>query len=151
MNTTIAFTNRSFYGLLIGAKGTTRKRIESETKTVLKVPQAGADGDVEVSGNTRGAVAAARRRIELIVIAGRAKQVPTHFLCVPITQRSIKERFRQFESAVNSGPAVFGLAESMFQNADKLHLTFGVLALMDNVDRQLAESLLQECTHSIIK
>lgn len=137
--------------MLIGAKGTTRKRIESETGTVLRVPQPGADGDVEVSGATRAAVASARRRIELILIAARAKQTATHFVCVPIAQRAIKERFRQFEVAIKGGPAVFGLAESMFQHVDKLHLTFGVVALMDNVDRQLAERLLMECQQSIVK
>lgn len=137
--------------MLIGVKGTTRKRIETETKTVLRVPQPGADGDVEVSGGTRAAVASARRRIELILIAARIKQSATHFLCVPIDQRTIKERFRQFEVAINGGPAIFGLAESMFQSVDKLHLTFGVMALMDNVDRQLAERLLLECQQSIVK
>lgn len=34
--------------------------------------------------------------------------------------------------------------ESMFQNINKLHITFGMLSLMDNEDRILATELLQE-------
>lgn len=137
--------------MLIGAKGTTRKRIESETKTMLKVPQQGADGDIELNGGSRGAVAAARRRIDLLVSEARNKQNFTHFVCVPIVQSSIKQSFDKFKAAIKAGPPIFGLDEAMFQNADKLHLTIGMLALMDNVDRQLAGKLLLDCQQTIVK
>lgn len=142
----------AFFGVLIGAKGSTKKRIETETKTTLKVPPLGAaDGAVVVSGLQRDAVASARRRIELIVLGARLKQQPTHFLCVPIVQPAIKDQFVRLKAAIGSGPTVFGLSEAHFQNVDKLHLTFGVLALMDNADRQLASRLLLECQQTIVK
>lgn len=50
-----------------------------------------------------------------------------------------------------AGPSVFGLDESMFQNPNKLHLTFGVLALMDSNDVRLSTQLLSECQTSIIR
>lgn len=91
---------RPFYGLLIGAKGTTRKRLESETNTVLKVPNPGADGDIQVMGNLRQNVASARRRIELIVIGARAKQDATHFICIPVVQPNVRERYLKFKVAI---------------------------------------------------
>lgn len=39
----------------------------------------------------------------------------------------------------------------MFQDPNKLHLTIGVMALMDNFDRLLAGKLLQECQEQIIR
>lgn len=56
-----------------------------------------------------------------------------------------------FQNEILAGPSVFGLDESMFQNPNKLHLTFGVLALMDSVDVRLSTQLLNECQTSIIK
>lgn len=83
--------------MIIGAKGTTRKRIESETKTSIKVPSPGADGDIEVMGALRQNVASARRRIDLIVIGARAKQSPTHFICIPVVHANVRERFVKFK------------------------------------------------------
>lgn len=143
--------SRVFYGMLIGARGATRKRLETETKTQLKVPQSGADGDVELLGATRGSVASARRRIEQIIIAARAKRSPTHMVCVPVVHASIKERFEQFKAAILAGPPIFGLEESLFMNVDKMHVTFGVLSLMDSVDLELAKKLLADCQQTIVK
>lgn len=76
----------------------TKKRIEAETKTIIKVPKAGStEGDIEVLGPTRASVSSARRRIELIVMGSRHKQECTHFLCVPISQASIKENYTNFK------------------------------------------------------
>lgn len=84
-----------FYGLIVGAKGTTRKRIETETKTTVRIPRTGIDGDVEIFGLTRKGVAAARRRIDLIVIGARHKHI-THFVCVPIFNSEIRTNFEKF-------------------------------------------------------
>lgn len=145
------FVYRAFYGILIGARGATRKRIETDTKTHLKVPANGADGDVELKGETRGSVASARRRIEQIVMGARAKQSLTHMVCVPVLHASIRDRFEQFRTAILAGPPIFGLDETSFQNADKMHLTFGVMSLMDNFDRELAIKLLADCQQTIVK
>lgn len=50
-----------------------------------------------------------------------------------------------------AGPSVRGLDESLFQNVNKLHLTFGTLALMDKEDLKLSTQLLNECQASIIR
>lgn len=107
------FTNFSFrsvlYGVLVGAKGTTKKRIQMETKTTIKIPKQGVDGLVEIIGSTRQSIISARRRLELIIIAAREKQDKTHFLCVPVTDQNIREKFVQFKviSCVIKRIAVF--------------------------------------------
>ena len=47
--------------------------------------------------------------------------------------------------------AIYGIDESMFQNVNKLHITFGTLSLMDNEDRILATELFQESREIIEK
>lgn len=95
----------TFYALVIGAKGTTKKRIENETKTVIKIPKPGIDGDVNIVGPTRQSVSSARRRIDLIVLGARNKQEATHFLSIPITHHPIKENYAKFKV----GPSFFYL------------------------------------------
>lgn len=76
----------------------TKKRIEAETKTIIKVPKAGStEGEIVVIGPDRSSVSSARRRIELIVMGSRYKQECTHFLCIPISQASIKENYTTFK------------------------------------------------------
>lgn len=46
---------------------------------------------------------------------------------------------------------MLGIDESMFQNINKLHITFGTLSLMDNADRVLATELFQDSLEFIEK
>lgn len=93
---------RAFYGLLIGAKGATRNRIESETKTSIKIPRKGENGDVEIIGASIENVSSALRRIEIIVRSSRAKQSPTHFIGIPVRNVEIKSNFETFKVSSKS-------------------------------------------------
>lgn len=137
----------------MGAKGATKKRIETETKTVVKVPRPGStDGNIEVFGSNRASVADARRRIELLVIGTRHKQKFTHFISVPAAHQStIRDRYRQFKQDILGGQSIFGLEEVMFYDEKKLHLTIGMMALMDNHDRMKAGKLLRDSKDTIVQ
>ncbi|KAJ6643917.1 Activating signal cointegrator 1 complex subunit 1 [Pseudolycoriella hygida] len=139
------------YGVLVGAKGSTKKRIQFETKSTIKIPKQGVDGLVEIVGATKQSVISARRRLELIIIAARHKQDKTHFLCVPVVGQNIREKFVQFKNQILLSQTIIGIDESMFQNINKLHITFGTLSLMDNEDRILATELFQESREIIEK
>lgn len=102
------------FGVLVGAKGSTKKRIQFETKTTIKIPKHGADGPVEVIGPTRQSVVSARRRMELIIMAARHKQDKTHFLCVPVTDQNIRERFVQFKVIVFGPTVTYAQKETYF-------------------------------------
>lgn len=138
-----------------------------ETKTTIKIPKQGVDGLVEIIGSTRQSIISARRRLELIIIAAREKQDKTHFLCVPVTDQTVREKFVQFkviccilaprhltffhnrmschlQNQILVNRIIPEIDESMFQNINKLHITFGMLSLMDNEDRILATELFQE-------
>uniref|UniRef100_A0A182JEZ9 K Homology domain-containing protein n=1 Tax=Anopheles atroparvus TaxID=41427 RepID=A0A182JEZ9_ANOAO len=141
----------AFYALIIGAKGQTRQRLEAETKAQIRVPKQGTTGDLVITAPSRKSVAAARSRIELIVIGARNKQQFTHFLSVPLNKPQIIKRFVDFrEKVVTKLPAAFRVDESLFQQPEKLHITLCTLSLMDNEDRANAAHVLQDCQDSIL-
>lgn len=50
---------------------------------------------------------------------------------------------------LQNGPTL-GLEEAMFTDPEKLHLTIGVMCLLDDVDRTNAVQLLKDCLESIV-
>lgn len=50
---------------------------------------------------------------------------------------------------LQSGPT-YGLDEKMFTEPSKLHITIGVMCLMDDVDRSTAVQLLNDCREKFI-
>ncbi|XP_055531299.1 activating signal cointegrator 1 complex subunit 1 [Wyeomyia smithii] len=140
-----------FFAMIIGSKGTTRRRLEAETKTQIIVPKQGTEGDITVKGSSRKAVTACRQRVELIVLGARSRQQFTHFLSVPLTANEIKTKYVKFrEKVLTELPVGLSIDESLFQKPDKLHLTLFTISLMDNEDRSQAALLLQQCRETII-
>lgn len=141
-----------FFAMIVGNKGTTRRRLEAETKTQIIVPKQGTEGDVIVKGTSAKAVTACRHRIELIVLGARNKQHFTHFLSIPLDSEEIRSNFVKFrEKILTELSSGFDLDESLFQKPEKLHLTLCMMSLMDNVDRAEAAQLLVECRESFIE
>lgn len=138
------------FGCIVGAKGTTRRRIETETTSQIQVPKQGNEGDIKITSNNPKSVATARRRIEIIVIGARAKLDATHFLSVPMANANVQKSFQDFKRKVLSDPQMFGLTEEFFQKPSKLHITIVVLTLLDNTDRIQAATCLQECQEMIV-
>lgn len=67
-------------------------------------------------------------------------EVKTH-IC---NDKNKKEKKFPIQNQVLLNNVIHGINESMFQNVNKLHITFGTLSLMDNEDRILATELFQE-------
>jgi len=147
----------AFYPIIIGKKGASKKRIEHETRTKVIIPRQGVEDEaVVISGGSRGDVLSACSRIELIVESSRSKMGFTHFISVPLNTAQMQQSFRDFkEQALDATStesySVRKIDESVFQTPTLLHLTVGVLALMDDYEREKAKTLLQECKESVIR
>lgn len=139
------------FGQIIGAKGATRRRIETETNSQIIVPKQGHDGDIKITSNNPKNVTLARRRIEIIVIGARAKLDFTHFLSVPMIDSVIQKSYENFKSQILSDPEIYGINEKIFQNSSNLHITIVPLTLLDNADRVQAATCLQECESQILR
>ena len=85
--------------MLIGKKGTTKKRIESETRARLNIPKQGVENeDIQISGDSKFAVAMACNRIDSIVSSARQRQGFTHFISVPCNSSELQNSFKGMKS-----------------------------------------------------
>ncbi|XP_077086954.1 activating signal cointegrator 1 complex subunit 1 [Siphateles boraxobius] len=138
------------YKYIIGKKGETRKRLESETKTSISIPKQGVEGQIVVTGAHRAAVASAVTRIEVLIDSFRRKQPFTHFLSFALNHPQVQEGFLRFrEQVLEHCGQDSGVDVSIFQNAAKLHLTIGTLALLNQQEVTRANELLQQCQRVI--
>ncbi|XP_029464890.1 activating signal cointegrator 1 complex subunit 1 isoform X2 [Rhinatrema bivittatum] len=137
---------------IIGKKGETRRKLESETRTSISIPKPGMEGDIVITGQQHSGVISARTRIEVLVETFRKKQPFTHFLSFPLNQPEIQERFLQFkEDVLEKFSKDWGVDGSLFQTPAKLHLTIGTLVLLSEQEVQRACEILQSCKEDFNK
>ncbi|XP_063224710.1 activating signal cointegrator 1 complex subunit 1 isoform X2 [Bacillus rossius redtenbacheri] len=141
----------TFFPFIVGAKGTTRRRLENETKTQIRIPRQNQKGSIVITGESANGVRAARRRINLIVSGARLKQSFTHFFTIPMTSPNIREGFLKFKEIVLDCHNARGIEPSIFQNPDKLHLTLATMVLSDEVERNHAAQVLQKCNEEVVR
>lgn len=141
---------KAFIPFIIGSKHAIQKRIESETKTAMVFPNVGQDRDIVITGYEKKGIRTARRRIDMIIESSRKKIKPTHFLSVPLNDGHIIMKFNEFKAHVLSLNAR-GIDNTIFQTPSKMHLTLGMLLLLDDAERNLAIEALDHCKEHIIK
>lgn len=138
------------YKYIIGKKGETRRRLESDTKTSISIPKQGVEGQIVITGSQKAAVTSAVTRVEVLVESFRKKQPFTHFLSFPLNDPKIQEGLLRFKDEVlKQCSQDHGVDESIFQNPAKLHLTVGTLVLLNDVEVRKACEHLQECQNFI--
>ncbi|KAL0894878.1 hypothetical protein ABMA27_013390 [Loxostege sticticalis] len=148
--TTSFHISKHYIGSIIGKKGAMKSRIERDTRTDIKIPKQGQTGDIVIFGSSATSVKAAQRRINIIVMSSRMKQKATHFISIPMNDPEIVKSFEVFKNSVLQDCPGRGLDESLFIKPNKLHLTLGVMCLMDNEERLYASKLLTEAKEKII-
>ncbi|KAF2356937.1 K domain type 1, partial [Trinorchestia longiramus] len=140
-----------YYAYLIGRRGDTRRRLELETGSKISIPQRGAGvaEEVVVTGPTVPKVRAGRLKVELLVEQARRKQPLTHFVSIPIAAPHTQQRFLQFKEAVlEQCSTSIGVCEELFQHPARLHLTLGVMALVDETERKLAIQIFRDAVEA---
>ncbi|XP_048269152.1 activating signal cointegrator 1 complex subunit 1 isoform X1 [Bombus terrestris] len=144
---------KAFFPYIIGAKHAVRKRLESETGTLIQIPKLGQDGDIVIIGSDHKRIITARRRINLLMEATRKKLEFTHFLSIPLNEGHIIMKFNMFKNEVltNSGKKSRGVDETIFQTPSKLHLTIGLMTLLDETERNKAIEALNYCNEHIVR
>ncbi|XP_061491277.1 activating signal cointegrator 1 complex subunit 1 [Rhineura floridana] len=139
------------YKYIIGKKGETKKKLETETRTSISIPKPGVEGEIVITGQHRNGVVSARTRIDVLVESFRKKQPFTHFLSFALNQLAIQEKFLQFkEEVLERCSNDYGVSSSLFQNPAKLHLTIGTLVLLNEQEIQKAQDLLQRCKEDFV-
>ncbi|XP_037806588.1 activating signal cointegrator 1 complex subunit 1 [Lucilia sericata] len=139
----------SFYGGIIGHKGSTKRRIETEAQCDITIPQRNAtqkqsNSKIIIKAKTRNNVLSARRKIQLLLTSLRKRMAPTHFYGIALNFGEIQEKFIDLRKQIMSAE-IAGIEESIFQSENSIHLTFGTCVLMDEVERTRAMEILQSC------
>ncbi|KAJ2953712.1 hypothetical protein O0L34_g1332 [Tuta absoluta] len=142
--------SKHYVGSIIGKKGANKMRIERDPKTEIKIPKQGQTGDIVIFGPSPNNIKAAKRRINIIVISSRMKQKSTHFISIRMDSPEIIGNFEEFKQSVLRECPDRGIDESLFIRSNKLHLTLGMMCLMDNEERLQASKLLTEAKQNII-
>uniref|UniRef100_A0ACB8F8B4 Uncharacterized protein n=1 Tax=Sphaerodactylus townsendi TaxID=933632 RepID=A0ACB8F8B4_9SAUR len=88
------------YKYIIGKKGETKKKLETETRTSISIPKPGVEREIVITGQHRNGVISARTRIDVLVESFRKKQPFTHFLSFALNQPAIQEKLLQFKKEV---------------------------------------------------
>lgn len=139
------------YKYIIGKKGETKKRLETETRTSISIPKPGVEGEIVITGQQRSGVVSARTRLEVLLDSFRRRQPFTHFLSLPLNQPAIQQNFLHFkEEVLHKCSKDHGVSSSLFQNPAKLHLTIGTLVLLNEQEIQRACDLLQQCKEDFV-
>lgn len=146
------YVPKIYYSYIIGTKGTMRKKLENETKTTIEIPKKGKDGDIVITAADQKAIISARHRIDLLVETSRKKIHYTHFLSIPLNKKEIIDNYNSFKDDVlkKYGKTEYNIDESLFQTPSKLHLTIGMLKLLDDKEKKQAIDALMSCKEKII-
>lgn len=170
---------RAFYGFIIGYKGSVKKKIETETNTSIIVPKINSNHEeigmnlfciiflliylicfsylfiifVEIVGKSRASVISCRRRIDLLIESSRNKIRFTHFISIPLNTEIIMRNFENLKSGIlnYSQHELDGISDDIFVSSKKLHLTIGMLRLLNEKERHEAAEALSSCVKNIIQ
>lgn len=143
---------QNFYGLINGAQGNTRKRLEEETKTTIVVPgKQDEDSNIRIEGTTKQDLIAAKVKIERIVKTNQARKQFTHFLSMFFALKDIKSNFLRFKEEVLKDSETPDEIMSLFQKPEKLHLTIIMLVLPNVLDVENALKCLEDCKQIIVE
>eukprot|EP00047_Mylnosiga_fluctuans_P009858 m.13438 g.13438 ORF g.13438 m.13438 type:complete len:333 (-) comp2826_c0_seq1:272-1270(-) len=139
----------NLHGVIVGRQGDTKRRIEAETRTVITVPRKGStEQRIKVRGPPAG-VESALARIELLVDDAVRKTLPSHFVCIPLHSDALAKGLDAFKAQAQALNAK-GLTTDAFTPSSKLHLTIGVLRLLDAASLQAARAMLRAAVPSIM-
>eukprot|EP00128_Syssomonas_multiformis_P012209 Colp12_sorted_trinity150504_noHs@25809 len=119
----------ALYRFIIGPGGKTKREIEKDTETQIKIPgKESKSKTVTVTGRDDQAVTQAKFRIDLLIESNLKKLDPNYFLSIPLLSPEIADRLAVFkEEALRSGAN--GLEDSIFIKPKTFHLTICMLKL----------------------
>jgi len=143
----------AYFKFIVGKKGETKKRLETETRTQIRIPKPGeAEEAVVILGHDIKGIVSAKTRLDVLLDSARQRQQFTHFLSISVTCEEVMCGFEDFRFQVlNQCDGDRGLDASLFQNPKKLHLTLGTLALLNDSEIEKAVELLHGCQEEIIQ
>lgn len=139
------YVPQRFLPRLCGKKHAVRMQMEHDTNTTIKVPPQDKLDDVIITGSSEADVESAHLRISTIMNAFRQHENYTHFICFPLNHPKLGSVLDEFKEIVMKSCTGRGLDGSLFASKHKLHLTIGMLVLLDAREIAAAQRVLDDC------
>lgn len=90
-----------FYSFIIGSKHAKRQELESEFSCRLNIPSVQSTfNQIKITAKSDSNIKGVARRIAWIVSEARSKMKPTHFICLPVVNNTIKEKYLAFKKEI---------------------------------------------------
>lgn len=113
---------------------------------------------IVITARNREAIISARHRIQLLMESSKKNINYTHFLSIPLNKQGIIDNFNSFKTDTlekynwrNGKAEQYKIDESLFQTPSKLHLTIGMLKLLDDDEKKRAVNALTSCKKQVIE
>lgn len=139
------YVPQRFLPRLCGKKHAVRMQMEHDTNTIIKVPPPDKLEDVIITGSSEADVESAQLRISTIMNTMRQRENYTHFVCFPLNHPKLGSMVDEFKEIVMKSCTGRGLQNSLFASKQKLHLTIGMLVLLDGQEIAAAQRVLDDC------
>ncbi|NXP37949.1 ASCC1 protein, partial [Leiothrix lutea] len=140
------------YKYIIGKKGETKKRLETETRTSISIPKPGVEGEIVHRAGLRGGDGVIKLPCPLCLLEdiSRQERGREHWLFQgePPLTRHLFYVWEKWD--LPACERDHGVSSSLFQNPAKLHLTLGTLVLLNEQEIQKACDLLQRCKEDFV-
>ncbi|KAL1441112.1 hypothetical protein MTO96_008854 [Rhipicephalus appendiculatus] len=101
--------------------------------------------DVIIIGQREEDVESAHLRISATVCGMRQHEHYTHFVCFPLNNAKLGSTLEEFKEIVIKSCTGRGLERNLFVVKQKLHLTIGMLVLLDAKECSMAQKVLEGC------
>uniref|UniRef100_A0A131XCT9 Putative activating signal cointegrator 1 complex subunit n=1 Tax=Hyalomma excavatum TaxID=257692 RepID=A0A131XCT9_9ACAR len=148
------YVPQQFLPRLCGKKHAIRIQMERDTNTSIRVPSPDSCEDIIITGQREEDVESAHLRISATVCGMRQHEHFTHFVCFPLNNPKIAGMLEEFKEIVEKSCTGRGLEGNLFVAKQKLHLTIGMLVLLDAKECSMAQRVLDGCrdlVRSILK
>ena len=107
---------------------------------------------ISICGEDRDQVIESKMKINHLIGLSRKKTPFTHLITVPFNCEPLRQEFTNFkDNVLTNFKNCKGIDESLFQNPFKLHLTIGVLVLLDQNEILSAKRVLKQSLDEIVR
>lgn len=120
-----------------------KDKVEEEKQILLNDLETENSVMIEVHGNSIQTVGCAMKELHTVIAEIRSQSKPLQFISIPTISDEIKTNFLEFKDKVVQ-KQYKGVEESIFQKAEKLHLTITVLSLFNSSEIEEVTQCLQK-------
>ncbi|KEP66869.1 UNVERIFIED_CONTAM: hypothetical protein HHA_271250 [Hammondia hammondi] len=125
---------------VVGKKGRTLRELQKEFHVSIHMPS-GNDNEITIRGSHRDSLLSVKAEIEILLEQRKPARRYTHFICIPLIDPRLGERFNIFKAQLTA--AYPDLDDALFAQPNRLHFTILMLHLPTRDSEERCQQLLE--------